>query len=205
MPSRALLLTLVAALAVLALPASRRRAAASTRAVARRGRSVAASVSSAGGAAFAALRALIEREEGRKGYVYDDVTGKPWGQSRKGKPTIGVGHVVKASEPQLYAFTPASPMTDAEIDALLVSDMAWASRVVDALPVRLTANQRAALISLVFNIGEGNFAKSLVRRHLLAGDFTAAAAAFRNFHRGNGIPGRLLPRREREIAHFKKA
>jgi lysozyme len=146
--------------------------------------------------------AFLTAEEGSVPYAYDDKTGKAWTISRAGNPTIGVGHLILPSEPELLAFTPVRPAPEQLIRDLLARDAARFTRAVDRLGVPLKSNQRAALISLAFNIGEGAFGRSDVAMHVKAGRWQHAADAFRNWHRGNGVPGRLAARRERERALF---
>jgi lysozyme len=79
--------------------------------------------------------------------------------------TIGYGH--------LYPRGVAIPdkITEAEAETLLMTDVAWAERVVDgAAPDSLTDNQFSALVSFVYNIGPCNFRKSTLFKKLIQGD-----------------------------------
>lgn len=90
--------------------------------------------------------AIIKHFETCRLDAYDDGTGKR---------TIGWGHLV-ATPP---GSTPAS-ITQEQADALLVQDVAKAEAAIAAtIHVPLTNNQFSALVSLVFNIGIGNFVK----------------------------------------------
>ena len=86
--------------------------------------------------------------------------------------TIGYGHTkgVKAGQ----------TVTKEQAEALLREDLKDAEAVVNSLvKVELNQNQFDALVSLVFNIGVGNFSKSSVLRFLNAGRYTDAADSFR--------------------------
>lgn len=69
--------------------------------------------------------------------------------------------------------------------------------------VPLTQGQYDALVSLSFNIGTGNFAKSTVLRKLNAKDYQGAGIAFDMWNKGGGavMPG-LQKRRHAEQALF---
>lgn len=69
----------------------------------------------------------------------------------------------------------------------------------------LNPNQVAALISLIYNIGEGNFSTSGVRRFLLQGKIDEAMGAWARWNKAGGIIlSGLTRRREAEISLFKK-
>lgn len=70
--------------------------------------------------------------------------------------------------------------------------------------VQLNQNQYDALVSLVFNIGQGNFRASTLRQKLNRGDFEGAANEFKKWRRGGGriLPG-LVKRREVEEKLFR--
>lgn len=74
-------------------------------------------------------------------------------------------------------------------------------------PVALTQNQFDALGSFVFNIGQGNYAESTLRKKLHAGDFDGAAAEFARWKYGT-VDGKktvldgLVARRAAERALF---
>lgn len=85
--------------------------------------------------------------------------------------TIGWGHTRTAKAGMRITVT--------EAERLLQRDLAWV-RVAIArnVKVALTQPQYDALASLIFNIGEGNFARSTVLRRLNASDYVGAANAF---------------------------
>lgn len=130
---------------------------------------------------------LIKRNEGLRLEAYTDVAGI-W--------TIGYGH------------TPAEPgqvIDEAQATALLLQDIAWAEKVVDAATddVAISMNQYSAMVSLTFNIGAANFRNSTVLRMHRLGDYKAAAAAFLMWDKAHvdgelvEVPG-LLRRRQEE-------
>ena len=84
-----------------------------------------------------------------------------------GKPTIGYGHVILASEPHLNTAT----LTEPQASALLVQDVArqYGAHVAGRLQRPVTQNQFDAMVSLTYNIGTGGFDKSSVLRLANAG------------------------------------
>jgi lysozyme len=128
----------------------------------------------------------ITKEEGFRNKAYKD---------SKGLLTIGVGHLIKASEPHLVNAT----LTDEQVKELLRSDLKWCSEAVEtSVKVSLTQKQFDALYSLCFNIGEGAFKKSTVVRRLNENDYKGAADAIEMWNK----PAVLIPRRKREKALF---
>lgn len=103
---------------------------------------------------------FIKRFEGFEPRPYND---------GYGYMTIGYGHRIKPGE----RFT---VLSEAEALQLLAQDTAWATAAVSRLVrVPLTQAMFDALVSLVFNWGESNFAGSSLLRMLNAGDYQAAA------------------------------
>jgi lysozyme len=130
--------------------------------------------------------AFITKEEGFRNKAYKD---------SKGLLTIGVGHLIKESEPHLVSAT----LTDEQVKELLRSDLKWCSEAVEtSVKVPLTQKQFDALYSLCFNIGEGAFKKSTVVRRLNENDYKGAADAIEMWNK----PAVLIPRRKREKALF---
>jgi lysozyme len=75
-------------------------------------------------------------------------------------------------------------------------------------PVPLNQNQFDALVSFIFNVGQGNYATSTLRKLLHAGDYEGAAAEFERWIYGTvdgkkvKLPG-LITRRAAERALFE--
>jgi len=129
---------------------------------------------------------FITKEEGFKNKAYKD---------SKGLLTIGVGHLIKSSEPHLITAT----LSDQEVKDLLKSDLRWCSEAVESsVRIPLTQRQYDALYSLCFNIGESAFRKSTVVKRINANDLKGAADAIEMWDK----PAVLIPRRKREKAMF---
>lgn len=134
--------------------------------------------------------ALIKREEGERLKAYRDT---------KGVLTIGVGHTGPVDGRPI---TPALTISVDKSTALLVSDIAWVEKAINAsVKVTLTQHQYDALCSLVFNIGKNAFEDSTVLKRLNAHEYHGAADAFLMWKRAGNDPDILLPRRqlEREV------
>jgi lysozyme len=115
------------------------------------------------------LKSMIQNFEGLRLDAYQDVAGK-W--------TIGYGHLIKPGEPYVPYGTVAT-ITQDEADALLDADSQAAQICVDQnVTVDLTDDQRAALVSFVFNVGCTAFMNSTLLIKLNAGDYAGAAAEF---------------------------
>lgn len=163
-----------------------------------------------------AIASLLTGEEGEKLQVYQDQAGL-W--------TVGKGHLILQTDrvtrnglPQaLYPYGPRDPqnrpggvtqITKAESDAFFERDTASArNAVANLVMVPLTQNQRAALVSLVFNIGNGGFAGSTLLKKLNARDYTGAADQFPVWNKVtvNGVKkvsAGLVDRRARERTLF---
>jgi lysozyme len=131
---------------------------------------------------------LIASSEGLRLDAYQDVAGV-W--------TIGYGHI--------RAVEPGMTITQDQALGFLREDLGQAEAAVDAATssVETDDNQFAAMVSLCFNIGSGNFRTSSVLRQHLAGNPAAAADAFLMWDKAhvNGglqVVQGLLNRRERE-------
>jgi lysozyme len=97
-------------------------------------------------------------------------------------------------------------ITKAEADDLLALDLGkYEKAVSDLLTKEPTENQFAAMVSLCYNIGPGNFAKSTVCKAFNAGKIGESADAFRRWNKAGGkILNGLVRRREAERALFLK-
>jgi GH24 family phage-related lysozyme (muramidase) len=130
----------------------------------------------------------------KDGYgVYNDIGGHA---------TAGYGHLVRPGE-NLNGLDKQGAM------ALLGQDLAGAlAEVKRAVHVALTGNQTKALTDFVFNLGAGNFEKSMLLKELNAGHYEAAAARFEDYNKvlQNGhyvVNEALARRRATEAATFR--
>lgn len=131
---------------------------------------------------------LIKEHEGKRLSAYDDGAGIQ---------TIGYGHTGSGVK--------KGRITEKEADALLREDVKTAEDAVNRLvDIDLNQNQYDALVSLVFNIGQGAFADSTLLRKLNEGDFEGAAGEFSKWRRAGGrVMKGLVKRREREAELFR--
>lgn len=137
---------------------------------------------------------IIKESEGLRLTAYRDSAGV-W--------TIGYGHTGLSVHEGME-------ITEAKAEALLAADIAWAVDTVRrSCRVVITPSQRAALVSITFNIGSGGFRRSTLLRRLNAGNYEGAADAFLMWNKIT-VNGRkvvslgLSNRRERERALFLK-
>lgn len=130
---------------------------------------------------------LLRRFEGLRLHAYRDP--RPMGAIL----TIGYGH----TGPEVGRL---ARITKEEAEALLRVDAENAAREVDTRVTRpLSSNQRAALVSFVFNVGAQKFAQSNVLRLVNGGDFPAAARALLRWcHAGTRVLPGLRARRQAE-------
>lgn len=94
--------------------------------------------------------------------------------------------------------------TQAAADHRLATDLVKFTGAVDHMVrVRMTPGQRAALISLAFNIGSVALRESTLLQLLNAGKYAAAGTQFARWNKGGGkvLPG-LVARRAAEAASF---
>ena len=132
---------------------------------------------------------LIKSFEGLRLESYQD-SGGVW--------TIGYGH----TGPDVGA---GQRITAARAEELLRDDVAHAEATVNAMVTApITQNQYDALVSLVFNIGSGNFSRSQLLAKLNAGDAAGAAAEFSEWITAKGVAlGGLVARRAQEANLFR--
>lgn len=135
---------------------------------------------------------LIRRCEGCRLEAYQD---------SKGLWTIGVGSILVDGLP----VRPGMTITQERADALLESELASKSRAVDAAITQpMTDGQRAAMISLAYNIGVSAFRASTLVRKFNASDAAGAAAEFPKWvYAGGHIIQGLVNRRKLERAVFE--
>lgn len=141
---------------------------------------------------------LIKAWEGVRLTAYPDPAtgGEPW--------TIGYGHTSAAGEPRVFkGMTIHIDEANAILERDLVKYEAAVSRLLKRNP---NENQFSAMVSLCFNIGPGNMAKSSVVRLFNAGDLLGAANAFRMWNKAAGkVMKGLENRREAERQLFLRA
>lgn len=121
-------------------------------------------------------------------------------------PTVGYGHTDQAGKP-FYANTKSKTFTQKEIDDILIADLerGYEPAVKKYVKVPLNENQYAALVSFVFNLGAGNFAKSTLLKKINAKDFKGAVGEFAKWNKAGGkVLKGLTRRRAAEAALFKK-
>jgi len=131
--------------------------------------------------------ALVRHFEGCQLVVYLDSAGFP---------TVGTGHLIRESD-NLHV---GDVITQQQADEFLERDLSAAVACVDAhAPDLPTKNARAALVSLVFNIGCGAFQNSTLLQLIRAGDMLGAADQFEQWTRaGHAHPRGLRIRRATE-------
>lgn len=135
---------------------------------------------------------LIKEREGLRLEAY---------RCQAGVLTIGYGHTSLAGTPLVK---PGMKITVQEAERILARDLVkYEEAVQRCVTVDLTPNQYSALVSLCYNIGEGNFAKSTVVKRVNANDFQGAAKAFAMWNKADGkVSSGLVKRRAMEAALF---
>lgn len=99
--------------------------------------------------------------------------------------TIGYGHTKGVKK--------GHKCTKEQASHYLRADVAWAEVAVRHLvKVPLNQNQFDALVSFVFNIGTGAFAKSTLLRVLNSGNYSGVPGQIRRYNKG-GSPLKVLP------------
>lgn len=132
----------------------------------------------------------IEKEfEGCKLTAYQDSVGV-W--------TIGFGHTEGVYKGQV--------ITQEQADEFLLSDLRTAINAVESLvKVPINDEQKSALVDLVFNIGQGNFAGSTLLKLLNKKQYELAAKEFGRWNRAGGVVlAGLVRRRAAESEMFRK-
>lgn len=118
-----------------------------------------------------------------------------------GRWTIGYGHT--------HGVRSGETITPEEAEDLLRKDLQDCEAAVERLvKVDLTQNQFDALVSFVFNLGQGNFGSSTLLRKLNRGEYESAAEEFIRWNKARvdgelkALPG-LTRRRSAEAALFE--
>lgn len=153
---------------------------------------------------------LLKREEGWRSSMYLDSVGKP---------TIGYGHLLTATERNTGMITIAgkqveyasSGLTLEQGEQLLRQDIRDAEETVKrSITANLYQNEYDALVSFTFNVGGGAFSDSTLRTVVNAQQYTSAPEQFRLWVNGtvNGVKvpiKGLVNRRNAEIAMWGTA
>jgi lysozyme len=118
---------------------------------------------------------LVKHFEGLRLTAYLDPVGL-W--------TIGYGHTA--------GVRPGDTISEVEAERLLLSDLAqFEAGVAGRAMVAVNENEFSALVSLAFNIGLANFARSSVLKRLNAGNRSGAANGFALWNKGR-VHGQLV-------------
>ncbi len=138
-------------------------------------------------------REFITAHEGEVLRVYLDPVGLP---------TMGVGHLLTDEEKSKYPV--GSVITRGVSQEFLERDLRRFENAINNLvKVPLNQNQFDALVSFAFNVGEANFKRSSVLRHLNAGLYAKAAEALLAWNKSKGkVLAGLTRRREEERELF---
>lgn len=129
-----------------------------------------------------------------------------------GAPTIGIGHLLTRSERLSgkimiggQAVRYQDGLTEPQCWDLLAQDLSQAEAAVNAtVQVPLNQNQFDALVSFVFNVGEGAFIESTLLKQLNQGHYDEVPTQLRRWNRDNGlIMQGLINRRKKEISLWK--
>lgn len=136
--------------------------------------------------------ALIREFEGCVLHVYNDTAGKP---------TIGIGHLIRPGEDF------SGGITEAQAIDLLRKDVSLAVLAVNAyVKVPINQNQFDALCSFTYNLGAGSLRGSTLLALLNAGKMDDAANEFPKWARAGGqVSSGLLRRRQAERSLFLEA
>ena len=125
--------------------------------------------------------------------------------------TEGYGHAIfykgkllRGIENKALAYKLAIIETEENADSVLRKDVeAVELQVLSYVKVPLYQEHLDALVSLVFNIGQGNFRKSTLLKKLNAGDYKGASEEFKRHNKGGGKVWKgLVLRRETERELF---
>lgn len=150
---------------------------------------------------------FMEIEEGKRNVAYDDKQPNKVlqpGDHIRGTLTIGIGH----TGPDVFI---GQTLSDAQVYELFAKDCKWAINAVNKyVKVPLTQNQFHALVSFVFNVGEGAFRGSTLLANLNGDrdkngtfesppDYDGVPAQLRRWIYSAGEPI-LKNRREAEVA-----
>lgn len=157
-------------------------------------------------------RQLLAEFEGMRTEMYDDATGETIedASDAKGYATIGIGHLLTRAEQRSGKIDIAGEqvdyrngLTEEQVFALLDQDTQDAAEIVDKyVTVELTPEQRDALISFAFNIGEGNFKNAGAIKALNRGDVEEFLKRHAQWNKSKGKEMRGLTRRREQEANL---
>ena len=140
---------------------------------------------------------LIKRHEGFRSFAYDDFAPhRPARNPIRGTLTIGYGETQGVNIGDTITEEAASE----QLMRRLNRDFEPAVRRLVTVP--LTQYQYDALVSFVYNVGEGNLARSTLLRRVNAGRYDDVPAQLMRWTRSKGIELRGLVRRRRDEAEL---
>jgi len=147
---------------------------------------------------LAKARKFIQSEEKFSEYAYKPTKNDVW--------TIGYGHTGTVDGKLI---TEGMKITKEKAEELYRKDFEAHIRPLKEVEVPLTSNQKIALASFIYNVGEGAFKNSGVFKKLNSGDYEGAAANFDKYvKQKNKITGEyvvlngLVKRRQKEKELF---
>ena len=129
----------------------------------------------------------------------------------RGYPTIGIGHLLTKAEQKSGTIEIGGQevswkdgLSDEQINQLAQQDTQEAADVVDKyVKVELTPEQRDALTSFAFNVGEGNFKNAGAIKALNEGDIEEFVRRLKQWNKSKGqVMAGLTRRREQEAQLF---
>lgn len=140
----------------------------------------------------------ITSHEGLRLEAYDDAqpNKKITSASQvKGTLTIGYGHTKTARV--------GMKITQAQAESLLRQDLQYfENRLAKLVKVDVNQNMVDSLLSFMYNIGDGNFAKSTVLKRLNQKDYQGVPDAILMWNKPAGIIGRRTSEAERFLLDF---
>lgn len=153
---------------------------------------------------------LLAEFEGMRTEMYDDATGETIenASDAKGFATIGIGHLLTKAEQRSGKIDIGGDqvdyrqgLTEDQVFALLDQDAQDAAEIVDKhVTFDLNPEQRDALISFAFNIGENNFKNSGAIKALNAGNVDEFLRRHAEWNKSKGKEMRGLSRRRQQEA-----
>jgi lysozyme len=128
-------------------------------------------------------RDLIKKHEGLRLKAYKCPAGV-W--------TVGYGHT--------RGVTSSTEISQSMADLFLLDDIRPLERYINKLGINFRQGQFDAIVSFLFNLGEGNFNKSTLKKKILAGgNDEDIAAEFKKWNKAGGkVLDGLTKRREEE-------